>query len=358
MENENTVKYQYATNSESDLVWIGDLPKTQEARNAIYICISCEKELLPVMGEKRQRHFRHVVAKGCSLETYLHKLGKELFFQRYQECLESGSPFEIELVTKRVCQTCEEEFNLSCSLKPGTIQYDLTKKFPLISLEQADEGFIPDLLLSNEQGEKIYIEIAVSHKASERKREAGARIIEIDVASEEDLAVIQDRKLSQSSEQVKFYNFRPQVKTCRINSLFCKENHYFFILKNDGAAFIMNGTVQKLRQRIGRGDVSFSKRVPCDGSGIYIIAVEAAHHAKRLIRNCYLCRYHAENLYRKEGEGPIFCKFLKQKYTSTQAVRCEYYRSDPKVFPTTDPEFSMTHFNPYEDFDVDSENGE
>jgi hypothetical protein len=47
------------------------------------------------------------------------------------------------------------------------------------------------------------------------------------------------------------------------------------------------------------------------------------------VRSCFICRYHAE------GDGiwnlaptPIFCKFLKRAFSSTQAVTCEYFRKE------------------------------
>jgi len=45
---------------------------------------------------------------------------------------------------------------------------DITKLFKKIDLEKRDSSFIPDLLLKSEK-EKIYVEIAVTHKCSDEK---------------------------------------------------------------------------------------------------------------------------------------------------------------------------------------------
>ena len=48
------------------------------------------------------------------------------------------------------------------------------------------------------------------------------------------------------------------------------------------------------------------------------------------VKNCFICRYHAENnswQYFEDTTGvPIFCKFLKIKCNSNQAVSCEYFK--------------------------------
>jgi len=51
------------------------------------------------------------------------------------------------------------------------------------------------------------------------------------------------------------------------------------------------------------------------------------------VRNCFICRYHAENnswIYEDTTGVPIFCKFLKTKCNSNQAVTCKYFKLENK----------------------------
>ena len=125
MAKEFTVKYQYALNSKDEILNINALSKTDEIRREIYRCISCEKSLRPVLGEVRKKHFRHVVEANCNPETYLHQLAKRLLFQVYTDCLETGSPFNIELYENWVCTSCKDEFEITCELDPKLIKFDL-----------------------------------------------------------------------------------------------------------------------------------------------------------------------------------------------------------------------------------------
>ena len=66
---------------------------------------------------------------------------------------------------------------------------------------------------------------------------------------------------------------------------------------------------------------------------VYFKMLIKAFNEKRKIKNCYLCRYHGLNFFDYD-ETPIFCKFLKKSCNSNEAATCQYYRPDPKVFPT------------------------
>ncbi len=199
MAKEFTVKYQYALNSKDEILNINALSKTDEIRREIYQCISCGKSLRPVLGEVRKKHFRHVVEANCNPETYLHQLAKRLFFQVYSDCLETGSPFNIELYENWVCTSCKDEFEIICELDPKLIKFDLVKLFPNISIETPDGSFIPDILLSNGNGEKLFIEFVVTHVLTEEKRNSGARIIELSLEDEDDLEPIQKRLITQTN---------------------------------------------------------------------------------------------------------------------------------------------------------------
>jgi hypothetical protein len=90
-------------------------------------------------------------------------------------------------------------------------------------MEEADnvdtERFIPDILLTNGFSDKMYVEIAVSHKASDKKIDSKVQIIEISLLEESDLAVIEAKSLSYKDWRVQLINIEP--KSVEINHSDC-----------------------------------------------------------------------------------------------------------------------------------------
>lgn len=70
----NSVQYAFALDEFGILTHI-----SKAQREHSYTCLGCGKRLSPVLGEINAKHFRHL-EECCSLETYLHKTAKEVFF--------------------------------------------------------------------------------------------------------------------------------------------------------------------------------------------------------------------------------------------------------------------------------------
>lgn len=75
-------RYQYAKNENGEIVnalnLVGQELKTE------YICLGCDNLLIAkVKGKIKKPHFAHKVIQECNDETYLHRLGKEMFNRRY-----------------------------------------------------------------------------------------------------------------------------------------------------------------------------------------------------------------------------------------------------------------------------------
>ena len=68
-----------------------------------------------------------------------------------------------------------------------------------------------------------------------------------------------------------------------------------------------------------------------DVGSFYRNKVIEARYKKLNIKNCFLCRYHAQNE-SPNKEGTIFCKFLKNTGNSNMASDCKYFHSDPQSF--------------------------
>jgi len=322
------IKYRYALNDEGIIVDVEDLT---ESERQDYECVSCGQILRPVLGKKRRKHFRHQVAVDCSEETYLHQTGKHLFFRQYQQCLETTTSFSVEFFQPRTCDFCTDSG--PCQLSPQMKQYDLTRSFQEITLEKLDGSFVPDLLLASKSGQKLYVEIAVTHLSTQSKRESGYRIIEISIDSEDDFTLIESKLLSEKDERVEFINF--QVSELEVDfSNDCSKEVCVFILWPSG-----KGILERFKavdfERDRRRSRWYHTLVFDADSDTFVAELEKAHLNGRMVKNCFLCRYHAKASQRQRARGddlPIFCKFLKESHDSNHAADCRYYRIDRNVF--------------------------
>jgi hypothetical protein len=212
------IKYRYGLNSENRII---DILTVDPMNRGDYRCISCGQTLSAVLGQKRTMHFRHkTVTKSCLEETYLHRLGKRLFYDTFNSRLEKKQPFEIIFTRPRECNFCQ--ISVPCRIAPKQETIDLTQKFTRAYLEKLDNGFVPDILLQADSGEVMYVEIAVTHESSEDKISSGVELIEISIQNEEDLDQITSGRLIENTEKdskIKFHNFKPIVNDFSIECL-------------------------------------------------------------------------------------------------------------------------------------------
>jgi len=333
MKNAYIVKYQYALDQENTVVHISDCETDKDIRSKRFTCLSCGSALIPVLGQVRKKHFRHALSVVCNPETYLHNLAKVYFYQTYQNCLTSGKPFNIALSKIKRCSFCENNFGISCDIKPELISYDLTKYYPLISLEKFIDGYKPDVLLSNTTGNNLFIEFVVTHFSTIEKINSGAKIIELLINDESDLKAISDCYLSKENRSISFFNFKELVLNVDLSKN-CPNKFFFFILYKNGRAIIYHNSPIQILKLIEKGSVTYYKKLEYFRRGVYIRELIFAYKANHLVKNCFLCRYHAVNHYFfDDDEKPIFCKFLYEEKISTFAVDCKYYKADPKAFP-------------------------
>ena len=244
------IKYKFAYNSQEKIIDIQTLSKS--SKQGDYICLGCGHQMVPVIGKKKVKHFRHKVSKeiNCSPETYLHKLAKTKFYQTYQDCLENNRPFKIRLSTYKVCDFYENDFLTTCQLSDKIQEFELTRFFKKIYLECKEGAFIPDVLLESDNQEKIFFEVAVTNFSSEAKTQSGYRIIEFSVNSEEDIKKIESTILEESYE-IKFLNFKNTSKGTWCNGECSKEivpyasekllYNIFAVYKNGTNAFGSSG---------------------------------------------------------------------------------------------------------------------
>jgi len=230
-----TIKYQYAERNSGELIHIDSIKKGV-LQNERYICASCRQELIPKIGNIRVHHFSHKNdVYNCSKETYLHELGKKIFYETFLQCKKDNIPFYIYA-------SMFNSFSVICKyhgiiksnecMKQGITRFDLTKIFNSIEYEKNQGKFRPDLTLTNAYGQKIFIEIAVTHFCENEKIESKNKIIEINIENEADINIILERNISEENKKIKFYNFEnfnvPVEPICDKNVL----ANYLVLLKD------------------------------------------------------------------------------------------------------------------------------
>lgn len=176
---------------------------TYDAENKYY-CPHCHSEMYPTFGPKQEHHFRHNGTQ-CQHDSHLHSVAEKMFQEEYLKCLENNEPFILELHSHVACdRNCTEKKNRICTSFHNTSCIDLTKIYTNVKLEtnvSLEDGRFrrPDILLSSEDGEQLWIEIWVKHETKEEKRNDG-HIIELKITTEKDLEQIKSHKLTKTTD--------------------------------------------------------------------------------------------------------------------------------------------------------------
>ena len=194
------IKYSYAYDGDV-VVHIDDVSK-----HGTFYCLSCGKEMVVRLGDKKSHHFAHKVNDvSCNLETYLHKLAKLLLKRKFQE-----GNFEIEISQYSLCKRSRNcLFENNCKVL-GDKKYDLKQYYNACEEEQYIDGFCADLLIIGKGQPPILVEIYVSHECSNQKINSGHRIIEIPINSETDIKYFYEDVITERAG-VRFYGFKKEL---------------------------------------------------------------------------------------------------------------------------------------------------
>lgn len=318
------IKYQYAYNSTRKLVKIDQIKDKEEK----FTCINCKNELIPRTGKINVHHFAHKTTVDCNSETYLHKLGKELFEQEFNYCIENRKPFYIELYQQKYCSCSEAIYKDKCYLGEELVKFDLTKHFNKIILEQKIDQFKPDLLLPHiENTNQIFIEIAVTHHSSENKLNSNFRIIELTVEKESDLDSITQHILTEGNSFIKFHNFNVKNVYEPKSVSNCDKDIDLFVVYKSGKCYMNTISLNRLQS-----EMNFLKQ-----SSTYQSAKELSfeHHvvdaykSNYITKNCYLCAHHEkarpswdfQDDYENRGKS-IYCYKKSTRCNSNDGIEC------------------------------------
>lgn len=199
MEDRLLNRFRYAL-CNGQTVKIDDVTK-ESRKSSKFTCIGCGHEMVAVLGDIREHHYRHKNNENCSHETYLHNLAKK----RIKEIFDSQKSFFIHYKAINSCDL----FNV-CKLhrcqRSFWQEIDLKEFFNTCELEKVCGNFRPDVLLTHSEfpNRRLFIEIHVNSPCSPEKIGSGIKIIEIDVLNEDSIIYPFHEKL----HNVHFYNFK------------------------------------------------------------------------------------------------------------------------------------------------------
>ncbi len=126
------------------------------------ICPACKAQLVAKKGEKNKHHFAHHNGSSCATgyQTSLHLLAKDLINEK-----------KMIKIPPVYCEMFREDANepKGYTFKKEKISEATVLKDVKVSLEQKDNGIIPDIIVEYKE-RKLYVEIYVSHKVDDNKK--------------------------------------------------------------------------------------------------------------------------------------------------------------------------------------------
>lgn len=309
------MKNLYALDKNNRLIHIKSVNKELKEK---YSCCNCNGDLIARMGKVKAHHFSHKSDGNCSYESYLHKVAKIKFYEKYSKCLKSNEPFYLEYKTELTCVSCKdiENINIQCKLKDKIERFDLIKYFDKITVEKGVNGFIADVLLeSSSRSDEILIEFAVTHKCEKDKIENGLRIIEIQLKDENDLKFIDFKYIRLSNKQIELFNFKINHKIGEhINPKKCNTKFEFFSILKDNRALKIEKTMSKISLEIETKKHKYYKVLEKKENEYtaldFIRLIQDYAFKDKSFKNCYSCRFSTPNN-NYYAEYSLFCKRIR-----------------------------------------------
>jgi len=320
------IKYRFAKDINNNTI---DVDSVSRNSNIKYYCIGCGKELIAKLGNKNEHHFAHKPnEENCNSETYLHELSKKVLFEHLLLCKNSNKQFFITLNKEK----CLYSDDLYCELLKTQETYDLLKYYNDIYLEKFVREYKPDILLTNNKDNNLFIEIVVTHESTDEKK-LNNKIIEIFIENETDIYEIVNNGINESNRNVKLYNFRKNI----IKSINCNENKCnisigIFILTASGE--IKFGNIKIASLPLLQNDKNIQKFCLNNNTidiseNCYNFVIECKKH-NLLVKNCYICKYSSVNIFNKDRRNIYAIKCVKNEkdlILGLKGIKCKYYET-------------------------------
>ena len=280
------VKYKYAIDDVGEVI---DIETVDKEATICYLCIGCGQELVPKIGEKRQRHFAHKANTiNCSKETYLHKLSKEKLYRYLRFCIINNIPFHLKY-DREICLHFDD---LICNSFKSQKEYNLLGYYQNVFSEKSFDDLIPDILLeSNNKKNQLFIEIAVSHESSQKKKDKN-KMIEIKIENEKDIFDVIENGINENDERITLFNFNQRI----LESEHCDENHcanYIDCLQITKKV-IKRYKVFVFQELRKNGSIRIHK-IPEKENNITKIQKYLNNYSKKNIKTVSFCKYYSGN---------------------------------------------------------------
>ena len=318
--------HRYAVDEKGNTVFIKDV--TLETRHNKFYCKNCGGEMIPVLGEVREKHFRHKVeTPSCSYESYIHKIGKEKLKERFyaQETFPITYFIEYNCTKTDACKFKDKLSNLKCN-KREKRTIDLKQIYNTCEEEKTYKGFRADLMLSHSEHperEPLFIEIAFTHDCTEGKLASGIQIIEVKVSDDHNFDMPFDEQdvmfmdftannpySFSIAPPVRFYNFHRHEK-------FSIPLSRFFVAKNregqiEGFEYPKNTNCQEFDfEHIPIVDyelvVSEEIMEQEQRTNFYAFGMAMAINKGYRVKHCVLCKHHYK------GNGGCFVNTTQER---------------------------------------------
>lgn len=317
------IKYRYARNEQGVVVSINELTK-ETLNNQTYYCLECGKPLIAKLGEIRTWHFAHPNNDAqCNRESYLHKLAKHLIKKKFEQ----SPTFIIKFHS-----WCKCDNHNACPLYDFNYcrervlnKYDLKEYYNKCLEEEVFGNFRADLLLihsENPKREPVLIEIHVTHKSTEEKKNSGHRIIELTINSEDDIEhIINSPIIEEDSYREKrsaiFYGF----KSCKTTKCY-KESLPQIIKFSDNIRIKYEECYKAFTNPYKDAHIiTFIGHLEKNDIEKYGYILTRKNNFE--IKTCTLCKYY------KDGICCLYKKFYTDKYPKHHTARiCKFYREN------------------------------
>lgn len=336
MNNEIRREQHFAVSSNGVLLHIN---KAYES-NDDFFCPHCGCHMIKRCGELRKWHFAHdwrntnEFQKKCSYETYLHSYAKLrikqwfdeshsiiLHFQEQSECKSYLNCF-----WRRLSPKCKKTTEKSLNLRKYLNVCEIEKEIQL-----DDNIFRPDLLWYNNnhpQKNSIFIEIKVSHGCTKKKKLSGAKIIEFEVHSEEDINNIINNDIREN-ENIRYYGFN--INTTKTEDIRPLHNLIKFTLFKSGKTFVetkCNCQIIENRRDSSIFELAINDIVTIDPGIFHNIGLAVAKYNGFNVRNCFICNKRNECIRKKideeKGSDAIDCELFQFNETYYSSLLSDF----------------------------------
>lgn len=317
------------------LIDVSEISSEDRYARGPYTCLACGHLMVPALGRTRKHHFNHKAGRpaDCHGETYLHQLAKLALYTGLSAAMREGLPYPLTRAQPVICSYYEDAFGLACTGKRAALETDLAAMFDRVEMEAGAGGFVADVLLSSRaSGERMLLEVAVSHSCDEEKIASGLPIVEIDIRSEEAAARLA-RGIDTTSGWTRCHNLHDPEPVPHRCTTPCTATALVALLYENGKVWYSETEIGKEKEllsdlrlvahevvdvRLGRPSRTWAEIV--DYLGPFMI--RHAFKVHRPVRSCLLCWNNGGRV----NEHDIFCMAKNSLvWMSSSASGCSDY---------------------------------